>query len=260
MSGSFKEKAKRGELILGFSVAQVKTPDIVLIVAASGYDVLWVDMEHTATSLETASALCLGAVAAGLTPIVRVQSHDPHDLTKILDTGALGIVVPHVDTAEEARRIVAACRFPPLGVRSVTSPSGFTRYRPLPMNEVLDLVNRETIITVMVESPESVENANEIAAVEGVDMLLVGPMDLTAEMGIVGQLRHERFLDAFKRVADACRAHKKVLGVAGIFDVAQLTELYAIGLRFINAGQDAGLLAQAARTRHDQVRAIAPKK
>ena len=241
-------------------VAQARTADIALIAAASGYDALWIDLEHNATTLDTTSMLCSAALGAGLATVVRVPSHDPHDMTRALDVGAQGLIVPHVNSAQEARRIVASCKFPPIGHRSVTVPNALIRYRPMALRDMVELINRESIITAMIETPEAVDNASEIAAVDGIDMLLIGPVDLTAEMGIIGQFDDSRFLSAVNRVADACRESGKVFGIAGIKDMELLAKFWDIGLRFINVGNDTAFLTAGARTSHDQVRALASRK
>src|SRR3979409_1703015 len=112
-----KQKLIAGELVLLMGVNQMRTPNIAMIAASCGFDGVYIDLEHNPTSLETAAAICVAALGLGITPIARVSSRDPHDATRILDCGAQGAMVPHVDTAAEARAIVEACRFAPLGHR-----------------------------------------------------------------------------------------------------------------------------------------------
>src|SRR5580692_12793711 len=119
-----KQMLKANALVLCMGVNQLRTPNIAMA-AACGFDALYIDLEHNPTSLETAAGICVAALGLGITPIARVSSHDPHDATRILDCGAQGVMVPHVNTAAEARAIVEACRFAPLGHRSAagTLPS-----------------------------------------------------------------------------------------------------------------------------------------
>src|ERR1700726_3902835 len=120
-----KQKLAANELVLAMAVNQMRTPNVAMIAAACGFDALYIDLEHNPTSLETAAGICVAALGLGITPIARVSSHDPHDSTRILDCGAQGVMVPHVNTAAEARAVVEACRFAPQGHRSAagTVPS-----------------------------------------------------------------------------------------------------------------------------------------
>jgi 2-keto-3-deoxy-L-rhamnonate aldolase RhmA len=242
--------------VVCLALAQARTAAIPMIAAASGFDAVYVDLEHTATSLETTALLCAGAVAAGITPLVRVPSHEPHHLTRVLDVGAMGVIVPHVETREEAERVAGACRFPPRGHRSVTGPNPSNRYQTMPPRELLDAYDAQTIVAVMLETPAAVSRAAEIASVPGVDLVMLGPHDLTAEMGILGEFRDPVFLDATRSVARACREHDVIFGIAGIRDQELLIELVGLGLRFVSAGTDVGFMAEAATAQVQRLRGI----
>lgn len=245
--GRMKDRLAANELVLCMSIGQARTVDAMMMVAASGFDAIYVDLEHTATSLETASMLCSSALALGLTPMMRVPSHDPHDLTRALDTGAVGVVVPHVTTREQAEAIARACRFPPVGNRSIVGPNPVSGFAPRPVREMVDRMNRETIVTAMLESPKGIEQAEAIASVPGIDMLLIGAYDLSAEMGILGELNHPRFREAVIHASAAARRHGKIMGIAGLKkEMDLLTEFVAAGVRFISAGTDAGYFMEAA--------------
>src|SRR6201996_1108661 len=113
-----KQKLARNEVVLCFGVNQTRTANIAMMAASCGFDALYIDLEHNPTSLETAAGICVAALGLGITPIARVSSHDPHDSTRILDCGAQGVMVPHINSAAEAQAIVDACRFAPFGHRS----------------------------------------------------------------------------------------------------------------------------------------------
>jgi 2-keto-3-deoxy-L-rhamnonate aldolase RhmA len=253
---SMRARIDDGQLVLCIALTQARTADVPWLAAAAGYDAIYVDLEHTAMSFETTALLCSAAVGAGITPLVRVPSHEHHHLTRSLDIGAMGVIVPHVDTRVEAERIVDACRFPPGGHRSVSGPNVANRYQPVPPRELLDQFDAQTTVAVMLETPDAIANADVIASVEGVDMVMVGPHDLTAEMGILGQFRDDRFLDAVRTVAKACRAHDTIFGIAGIRDRELLAELVELGLRFVSAGTDAGFLSEAAAAHATRLRTI----
>jgi 2-keto-3-deoxy-L-rhamnonate aldolase RhmA len=251
-----KERLASGELILCVAFSQARTADMPMMAAACGFDSIYVDLEHTATSLETASMLCTAAIGFGLFPLVRVPSHDHQYMTRAIDTGALGLIVPHVDTRAQAQHIVDTCRFPPVGRRSIIGTNPATRYLPMKPTEVVEHLDRHTLLSAMLETPAAIENAVEIAGVPGIDLLLIGSFDLSAELGILGQFRHARFLDAVANAAKACRAAGKVLGIAGIRDPELLGELVAQGVRFISAGNDAGFFMEAAQAQVNRLRAI----
>jgi 2-keto-3-deoxy-L-rhamnonate aldolase RhmA len=253
---SLRDRIDAGQLVLCLALAQARTADIPMIAAANGFDAVYVDLEHTATSLETTALLCAGAIAAGITPLVRVPSHDHHHLTRSLDVGAMGVIVPHVETRAEAEAIADACRFPPRGHRSVAGANPSNGYRAMPQRELLDAFDAQTIVAVMLETPDAVSRAGEIASVPGVDMVMLGPHDLTAEIGILGDFGNPVFLDAAHAVAQACREHDVIFGIAGIRDQELLTELVGLGLRFVSAGTDVGFMAEAAGAQARRLREI----
>jgi 2-keto-3-deoxy-L-rhamnonate aldolase RhmA len=230
-----------------------------MMAAACDFDAIYVDLEHTATSLETTAMLCAASIGFGLIPMVRVPSHDHQYMTRVIDTGAMGVIVPHVDTRAEAEHIVDTCKFPPVGHRSISGPNPVSRYRAMSPAENVEYMNQQTILVAMLETPAAIERADEIASVPGLDMILVGTHDLTAEMGILGQFGDARFSDAMRSVATACRKHGKVMGVAGISDLELLADLVALGVRFVSAGTDAGFFVEAARARTDRLRSIPVK-
>ncbi len=229
-------------------VRQARTVDIGQMAAACGFDALYLDMEHSPLSLETVSAICVAAPGFGITPLVRPPGHSADWIGRALDAGAQGLIVPHVNSAAEAEGIVRAARFPPIGRRSVMGPGPAIGYRALPLREINAQLDAATLLVCMIETPEGVEAADAIAAVPGVDVLLIGSNDLCTEMGIPGELRHPRLREAYERVAAACRAHGKVLGVGGIRGDAELQQqLLSLGARFLIAGNDVGYLMAAAR-------------
>ena len=204
-----KKKLAANELVLCMGVNQLRTPNIAMIAAACGFDAVYIDLEHNPTSLETAAAVCVAALGMGITPIARVTSHDPHDATRILDCGAQGVMVPHVQNAAEARAIVEACLYAPKGHRSAFGSGPALGYAALGQAEVCRRLNDETLLMAMIETPEAVANADEIAAVDGIDVLHIGASDLSTEMGIPGQYTHERMRAAFETVAKAARSARQ---------------------------------------------------
>jgi 2-keto-3-deoxy-L-rhamnonate aldolase RhmA len=205
-------------------------------------------MEHSATTLDAAAQICTAALPVGVTPLVRIAGHDFEDATRLLDMGAQGIICPNVSTRDEAIAFADACRFPPVGTRSVAGPGALQGYHATPLGDVNTQGNAATTLIPMIETPDGVANADAIAAVPGIDILLIGSNDLCTAMGIPGDLKHPKLRAAYDSVARACVTHKKILGVGGIRgDVAQVAELVTLGARFVIAGSDIQYLMRAAR-------------
>jgi 2-keto-3-deoxy-L-rhamnonate aldolase RhmA len=256
-----KEKLAAGELVLCMGLRQARTTDIAMIAAACGFDSIYVDMEHSPVSLETTSTICIGALGAAITPLVRVPGHDLDMAARVLDGGALGVIFPQVETAAQARAMVEACRYPPKGKRSVMGAGPALGYRPIPLGEVNQTLNASTLLIVMLETADGIANADAIAAVDGVDCLLIGSNDLSTALGIPGELRHAKLRDAFARTAAACQAHGKVMGVGGVRgDLELQVELFKMGGRFMIAGSDVTYLMAAARSDGRALRALGDTK
>jgi 2-keto-3-deoxy-L-rhamnonate aldolase RhmA len=196
----------------------------------------------------------------GITPLVRVPGYEHYHATRMLDNGAQGIVVPHVETAEHAHRIAQYCRFPPLGHRSMGGGLQQAGFAPMPVAEMAAAVNEETLVVVMLESPLGIENCEAIAAVPGIDVLLIGTTDLSFEMGVPGQTDHPRIAEAYRRVIAACQRHGKSAGMGGIYAPESIRRFIGMGVRCVIAGSDFSLLLQAARERAALVRDFLPDR
>ena len=252
-----KKLLKSNELVLCMGVNQLRTPNIAMIAAACGFDAVYIDLEHNPTSLETAAGVCVAALGMGITPIARVTSHDPHDATRILDCGAQGVMVPHIQNAKEAKAIVEACLYAPKGHRSAFGSGPALGYAAIPQAEVCKILNEETVLMAMIETPEAVENAEEIAAVEGIDVLHIGASDLSTEMGIPGQYSSDRMRAAFEKVAGAARRHSKQMGVGGVRqDFEFQSWLIKLGMRYLTGGSDIAYILSAGRADVKQLREL----
>jgi len=254
------QRIRSGQLTLGFGVHHLRGAAVPLLAKAAGYDWLFIDSEHGSISTQEISQLCLAALPTGIAPIVRICRGAFDEGTRALDNGALGIVVPHVDTANEARELVDAFRFYPMGRRSTGGlPAQFAFLAP-PAPDLQHILNAELLVIPMIETPKAVENAEAIAAVEGIDALLIGTNDLALEMGIAGQLGHERVGSAYQRVSQACRRHKKIFAMGGVYDQDLTARYIGMGVRMVLAGNDHGLLVAAATARANFLRAIPTTK
>jgi len=245
---------RAGKLAVGLGVRNARTVDIAQIAKTCGYDWLFIDCEHSSMDLDTAAQISAASLAVGVTPVVRVPGVEHWHSSRILDNGAQGIVVPHVDDAAQAKRVASACRFPPVGHRSMGGGLQQLGFATLALGEAARVVNEETLVVVMIESPQGIANCEEIAAVPGIDALLIGTNDLCFEMGIPGQFSDARVADAYKRVVAACRKHGKFPGMGGMYTPELLERHIAMGVQLVLAGSDFSLLMSAARERASLVR------
>jgi 2-keto-3-deoxy-L-rhamnonate aldolase RhmA len=244
------------DVVLCACLTQARTPDLVLASADVGFDAVYVDLEHSSTSLDVAAALCVAALGIGLTPFVRVASHEASTIIRVLDGGALGVIVPHVESAAEAAALAQVVHLPPTGRRAVYGYTPLAAITGLRGDALADEISRRTVFAPMVESAAAIADVEGIAAVDGVDVVLVGVHDLTADLGIAGQFSHPDFVSALATVADACRAHGTPFGVAGLADDDMLRGLVDKGLRFISAGTDIGFYRLAAAARLHELRSL----
>jgi 2-keto-3-deoxy-L-rhamnonate aldolase RhmA len=252
-----KARLREGGLVLGMGLRQARTVDIATIAGTCGFDWLFIDTEHNSMSIDTACQIAMAAVATGVTPLVRVPGHQHYHCARALDNGALGVVVPHVDTAEQAKAVADACRYPPQGHRSIAGNMPQLGFAALPVAEAAARMNDETLVVVMLETPTAIANADAIAAVDGIDVLLVGTNDLCAEMGIHGQFGNPRVPEAYGRVLAACARHGKHPGMGGVYDPQLMTKYIGMGMRFILSGSDLAFLMAGAQARAAALRAIA---
>jgi 4-hydroxy-2-oxoheptanedioate aldolase len=255
LKNAARERLEAGQLALGVGLRQARTVDTAAIMKAAGYDWLFLDLEHNSMDLDTAVQVSVAALGAGIAPIARVPAGQFWLATRILDGGGLGIVMPHVDTEAEAREIANRLHYPPLGQRSVAGGLPHFGYAAVPLPEATKAINAATLVVVMLETPEAIDNAEAIAAVPGIDALLIGTSDLTMEMGIPGQFGDERVVAAYRGVIDACQRHGKWAGIGGIYEPNLMRQYIGMGVRLVLAGNDLGFLAAAAAEREKLLRA-----
>lgn len=253
-----KKRLEAGELALGMGLRQARSVDIAKIMKTCGFDWLFIDMEHSAIDVDMASQISVAAQDAGIAPIVRVPGFEHHHASRVLDGGAQGIVVPHVDTLETAKQMVANCKYAPVGKRSIYGALPQVDFQPHPLPELTAAMNAATLVVLMIETPEAVGLAHDIAAIDGVDALLVGTNDLSLEMGIPGQLDHPEMAAAIDTVVAACQAHGKHPGLGGVYNPELMRRYVDAGMRLLLCGSDLSMMMAGARQQAAQVRALKP--
>lgn len=219
------------------------SPIAAEIAAGSGLDLLLIDGEHSANTLETVQLQLQVVAAFPVCPLVRVPFGDAVVIKQVLDLGAQNLIVPMVSSAEQAAALVQAVRYPPQGVRGVGSAlARSSRWNRV--DDYLAQANGSVSLTVQIESAEAVEQAEEILAVDGVDAVFVGPADLSASLGLLGQQGHPTVVGAVERVLDAAAAAGKPAGV-NAFDPVMAEHYLDRGAAFVLVGADVSLLARA---------------
>jgi 2-keto-3-deoxy-L-rhamnonate aldolase RhmA len=250
---------RAGRLAVGLGLRQARTVDIAQIAKTCGYDWLFIDCEHNSMDVDAACQIAAASLAVGVTPVVRVAGLEHWQASRVLDNGAQGIVVPHVESASEAKRVANACRYPPVGRRSMGGGLQQLGFASVPVGEAARIVNQETLVVVMIESPQGVANCEEIAAVPGIDALLIGTNDLCFEMGIPGQFNDARVAEAYRKVIAACRQHGKFAGMGGMYTPELLERHINMGVQLVLSGSDFSLLMQAGAARAALVRGFERK-
>jgi 2-keto-3-deoxy-L-rhamnonate aldolase RhmA len=252
---SVKDRLARGEVASSMTVRLTRSIEIARLAATAGFDSLYVDLEHSSLSLETTSQICVAALDVGIAAFARVPQRDM--IGRVLDGGALGVIAPDIRNGAQAREVVRAAKYPPLGERGFATALPHFRFHSPPAKQAYPALDAATMVIVQFESAESVERADEILAIEGVDMVLFGTNDLTADMGIAGEYEHPKVRDAYARAIAAANKHGKHVGVGGLASRPKLTaEFVKMGARYVSTGTDLGFLLSAATEQARQVRAL----
>ena len=213
MPKSFKEQLASDELIRVFAIGRIAHPIIVEMFGLAGdYHGFWIDQEHGAISTEQIITLALAGKANGFDSFVRVPPTGYWQVTQCLEAGSGGVMAAQIHSAEQAREFVSWTKFSPQGVRGLNAGGRDGDYSHKPPAQLVQDANRDHFVAIQIETLGSVEQADEIAALDGVDLLFIGPADLSLALGVVGQFNHEKMWDAIGHVAAACRNHGKAWG------------------------------------------------
>lgn len=243
---AIKKRLLGGGNSIGTFVFEFNTTGIARIAAEAGAEFAVFDMEHTGWSIETIRLLIATSRSTELLPLVRVPATEYHFIARVLDMGAAGIMVPMVESAEQAAKIVQSAKYPPVGRRGAAFGVSHDDYTGGEIVAKMTSANRETLLIAQIETAAGVENCDAIAALDGIDVLWIGHFDLTNSLGIPGEFTNPRFLDCLQRVLAACRKHGKVPGfMAG--DLEHGRGLLDQGFRMIAYGGDLWLYQSALR-------------
>ena len=254
LARSIKDKLSRGEVTIGswMSMAHVSIAEIL---AGAGYDWVVVETEHTAIDVSEVLRLLIAIERGGSVPLVRLAWNDPIQCKAVLDSGAAGVIVPMVNTKQDAERAVAAAKYPPDGIRGVGLARAH-RYGES-FDEYVKHANEDSLVVVQIEHVDAVEKIDEILSVPGIDATFIGPYDLSMSMGLPGQLRHPDVIAARQHVLEATRARGLAAGIHLVHPdqaAADLPDYVASGYRFIALGTDILFLGDSCRALYGSAR------
>lgn len=233
---------RRDEPSLGVAL-HINSPDVFEMTSQLGFDAIWLDMEHHATSLESAVNLIRAARIGGADVVVRPGKGEYMRMGRMLEAGAKGIMYPRCSSAEEAREVVQWAKFAPIGRRGCDASGPDANFMLTPLDTYLEEANKETFLIIQIEDPQALDHVDEIAAVDGVDMLMLGPGDFSILSGIPGQFDHPQLLSAHDKViAAAERSGKRWAATCG--SISQAKEYVERGASLVFHGCDVVFLKQ----------------
>ncbi len=253
MKNKTKAKLKRGETVIGHFILEFATPGIGYMLANADCDYVIFDMEHTSFTQEMIRQAILSAKAAGITPLVRVPDTEYFLISRPLDAGAEGIMVPRVETRDQTLKIIESIKYPPKGIRGSAFGIAHDDYKGGDMELATKNANEETMVIVQTETAKSVDNVDQILSVEGIDVAWLGQADMTVSLGIPGQYNHPAFLRAFDKVLNACNKYGIALGYIP-FNMEEALAMIDKGVRCLAYSADIFLYSSVLRSGIKQIK------
>ena len=248
-----RKRVLAGECVYGTMIRQARDPGTPLIFAAAGYDFVFIDMEHGIYNMETVADLIRGAKSAGMATIIRVPRLETFFISRVLDAGAEGIMVPMTSTKEQAEEIIRYSKYTPLGQRGFGNQTGQTDYRPLKTLDFMKEANEHTLIVAQIETREAIENVDSILSVEGIDVGLIGPNDLSISLGIPDQMGSEILTKAIDKVVETAKKKGKATGVH-IGNIEAIKKWRAKGMTVLAYSTDIGFMYSASKSSLEELK------
>ena len=241
-----KTRAKNGEKILGTMLMNLANPDIPTIFKVCGFDLFIIDSEHGYMDYSSIAAMISVAKAEGISVIVRIPEVKREVILKYMEMGADGLMLPNVQTKEQAQKLVEYSKYAPLGDRGVALLKAHAGYKAQNAAEYMQKANEDTILMVQIESGKGVANIDDIIGVEGIDIAFIGPNDLSQNLGIMGQFEHEEFIKAIDTIIASTKAHGKVCGMH-MANVAPLLKWHEKGMNFNLYSNETAMIIESAK-------------
>ncbi|KAH3946742.1 hypothetical protein HBI56_070360 [Parastagonospora nodorum] len=243
LSNPFRTRILSGDVCAVMSTKLVLKNEMAMLMKMANIHGAFIDMEHSTNDLHTVAQFVLACTYCGVSPIVRAPNKAPENLARILDAGAAAVVIPHVDSLAEIKALVRAAKYAPLGDRGCTNNQPILNFQKVPTFKQNELLNRETMLIPMIETPAAVELVDEYLAVDGVDGILIGSNDLCTDMGIPGQYDSPVYQDAVVKIIAAGKKAGKPIGIGGIGPRLDLLEkFFTMGASWSLSGADMAML------------------
>ncbi|NWF92695.1 MAG: aldolase [Syntrophaceae bacterium] len=248
-----RRRVLAGESVYGTMIRQARDPGAPAVFAAAGYDFVLIDMEHGPYNMETVADLIRGAKSVGIAPLIRVPRLETFFISRVLDAGAEGIMVPMTSTRQDAETIVRYSKYTPLGQRGYGAQSGQTDYKPPKAAQFMKEANEHTLIIAQIETREAIENIDAILDVEGIDVGLIGPNDLSISLGIPDQMSSEILLKAIEKVVQSAKAKGKASGIH-IANIEAIKRWRAKGMTVLAYSSDLGFMYNASKSSLEELK------
>lgn len=251
-----KSRLGEGQQVFGCALQQYRSSEIARLLAAVGFDYLFIDTEHGAFNLETVQDLVQASNHAGITPFVRVGEMLYSLVTRALDMGAQGIIFPRVEDPLLLQEAVGWVKYPPYGVRGFGFMAPQLDYEQHSLPEIINHLNEQTMIIVQFETAVSLEKCDDLLSVPGIDVGMVGPTDLSISLGVPGEFTHPKLVAAVETFIEACNRHGVVPGIHCRTGQMALPWMKR-GMRFLGCGSEHGMMLEKARDTINELRAAA---
>lgn len=255
-SSKIKKILNEGGICFGTMLRVLKSPQAIALCASEDWDYVICDTEHNDYNHETLGNFAMAAKYEDIAMFVRVPDKLYHQMSQMLDIGAEGLVLPQVKTQEETKHIINSVKYAPMGQRGVSISATATLYRDYDIVEYTNWANDENMTIVQIESEEGVENIEEIVSVKGVDAIMIGPADLSHDMGISGQIHHPRVEKAFRRIIEVCNKHGVAPGIH-LSNMEDVRKWVNEGMRFVTYSYDIKFFKDASHDALEELHNIA---
>ena len=251
-----KQALREGRVVLGPMVSEIRSPGIAVLLARAGFDLFFIDMEHSCFTTETVSDMILSARAAGISPIVRPPSRTSADsLSRPLDSGAEGLLIPQIQTREDVENVVKWCRYAPLGERGMALSRQHTFFEAGDARETMKRLNEEVLLILQIEHRDALRRLPELLSVPGIDGAFIGPADLSTSLGKPGQTEDPELLDAGQRLIEVCRDCGIIPGIH-TDSVKKARYWIEKGMKLLGFYTDIRLIVEMGQSRVKELRAF----
>ncbi len=248
-----KKAMREGRLQLGTGFAQLRSQDVVRILAAAGFDWAFLDAEHGGFDQETLQDLCRIAVKVGLAPIVRVADLQYSLIARALDCGAEGVIFPRVEDPELLQKAVSWTKFPPVGIRGMGLTPLHVDFEAASIPQIMDHMNREQMVVLQIETVRAFEAREELLSIPHIDAVMIGPVDLTISLGVPGEFEHPKMLATVEKIVESCKAHGVIPG-AQARSISLAQRWRDMGMLFVGCSSETGMLFDSAKAIATQVK------